>query len=32
VIVEATARNFKVTTPYDLEVAGRLLSATIPRA
>jgi 2-C-methyl-D-erythritol 4-phosphate cytidylyltransferase len=32
VIVEATARNFKVTTPHDLEVAGRLLSATMPRA
>src|SRR4051812_32599673 len=32
VVVESTARNFKVTTPYDLEVAGRLLSGSIADA
>jgi 2-C-methyl-D-erythritol 4-phosphate cytidylyltransferase len=32
VIVPSTARNFKVTTAFDLEVADRLLSATISGA
>jgi 2-C-methyl-D-erythritol 4-phosphate cytidylyltransferase len=32
VVIPSTHRNFKVTTPHDLEVAGRLLSATIPGA
>src|SRR3954469_25191572 len=29
VVVESTARNLKVTTPFDLEVAGRLLSGSM---
>jgi 2-C-methyl-D-erythritol 4-phosphate cytidylyltransferase len=29
VVVPSTPRNFKVTTPHDLEVAGRLLSGSI---
>lgn len=29
VVVEAPARNFKVTTPHDLDVAARLLSASM---
>jgi 2-C-methyl-D-erythritol 4-phosphate cytidylyltransferase len=32
VIVPSTARNFKVTTAFDLDVADRLLSATISGA
>jgi 2-C-methyl-D-erythritol 4-phosphate cytidylyltransferase len=32
VIVPSTARNFKITTAFDLEVADRLLSATISGA
>src|SRR3954452_9050027 len=29
VVIEATARNLKVTTPYDLDVAERLLSGSM---